>query len=76
MCSSDDRIKCLAALTERVQGFLDDGYHIIINYKSDDLCLVKLRHHNGNRIQLTLRLNDRILEQTTNHVKNYTHKVC
>lgn len=76
MCSSDDKLKCLAALAERVQGFLDDGYHIIVNYKSDDLCLVKLRHHNGNRIQLTLRINDGTLEQTTNNIKNYTRKVC
>lgn len=72
----DRKQKGLAALNERVQGFLNDGYHIIINYKDDVLCLVKLRHHNGNRITLKLDMVSGELSQLTNNIRNYHQKVC
>lgn len=72
----DRKLKGLAALNERVQGFLQDGYHILINFKDDRLCLVKLRHHNGNRIILKLDYQSGELSQLTNNVKCYHQKVC
>lgn len=72
----DRKLKGLCALNERTQGLLKDGYHIIINYKDDVVCLVKLRHHNGNRIVLKLDYESGYLSQLTNNVKNYHNKVC
>lgn len=69
------KLKGLAALQERVQGFLGDGYHILIDYKDDAVCLVKLRHHNGNRIVVKIDYRNGELSQYTNNVRNYTHKV-
>lgn len=68
--------KGLAALNERVQGFLQDGYHILINYKDNNLCLVKLRHHNGNRIIVKYDFRNGELSQLTNNIKCYSQKVC
>lgn len=72
----DLKMKALAALNERVQGFLNDGYHVIIDYNDDTLRFVKLRHHNGNRIVVKLDITNGILSQYTNHIRNYEEKVC
>lgn len=72
----DRKLKGLAALNERVQGFIQDGYHVLINYKDDVVCLVKLRHHNGNRIVVKLDHRSGELSQYTNNIRNYSHKVC
>lgn len=72
----DRKLKGLVALNERVQGFLEDGYHILINFNDDGVCLVKLRHHNGNRIVLKLEYQSGILSQLTNNVKCFHQKVC
>lgn len=72
----DRKQKGLAALNERVQGFLQDGYNILINYKDDRICLVKLKHHNGNSIVVKIDLESGILSQLTNNVRNYHQKVC
>lgn len=71
-----DKLKGLCALNERVQSLLEDGYHILFHYKADDLELVKLRHHNGNRIVLKLTFCDGILSQRTNQVPTFHAKVC
>lgn len=71
-----DKLKGLCALNERVQSLLNDGYHILFHYKSDDLQMVKLRHHNGNRIVLKLTFSDGILSQRTNHIPTFHAKVC
>lgn len=76
MCENVQTIKALAAFNERVQGLLDDGYHKIIDYDSSDLAMVKLRHHNGNRIIIRLYKNECRIIQHTNNVLNYTCKVC
>lgn len=72
----DIKMKGLALLNNRVQDLLQDGYHVIINYKSDDLCLVKLRHHNGNRIVVKYNAVDGILSQHTNNIEVFHHEVC
>lgn len=72
----DRKQKGLAALSERVQGFLQDGYHILINFKDERICLVKLRHHNGNRILLKIDFESGELSQFTNNVRCYHQKVC
>lgn len=69
------KLKCLAAFIERQQGLLQDGYHVLVNYTSDTLCMTKLRHHNGNRITLKLDMMDGILSQRTNNIENYRQKV-
>lgn len=71
----DRKQKGLAALNERLQGFLQDGYHVIISYKDETLCLVKLRHHNGNRITIKLDIPSGELSQLTNHIKVFHQKV-
>ena len=72
----DIKQKGLELLNQRVQDLLADGYHIVINYKDNSLCLVKLRHHNGNRITLKFHILDGTITQCTNHIQVYTHKVC
>lgn len=71
----DRKLKGLAALNERLQGFLQDGYHVVVNFKDDTLCLIKLRHHNGNKITLKLNIPSGELSQLTNHVKVFSQKV-
>lgn len=70
------QVKGLAALNQRVQDLLKDGYHIIVQFHDEQLCLVKLRHHNGNRIVLKLDYRSGYLSQLTNSVRCYNHKVC
>lgn len=71
----DKKLKGLAAFDERLQGLLKDGYHIMISYKDDVLCFVKLRHHNGNRITLKLDIPSGELSQLTNHIKVFHQKM-
>lgn len=70
-----NHIKAYAAYYERLQGFLDDGYHETVRYTDDKLLLSKLRHHNGNRIMLKLSLDDGELSQHTNNVKVFCQKM-
>lgn len=68
--------KGLAAFSERLQGFLLDYYHIQVKYEDADLCLVKLYHHNGNRITLKyLRKESRVV-QYTNNIRVFDQKMC
>ena len=69
------KLRGLELLNQRVQDLLADGYHIVINYKDNSLCLVKLRHHNGNRITLTFHILDGTITQRTNNIQVYSHKV-
>lgn len=69
------KMRGLELLNERVQDLLADGYHIVINYKDNSLCLVKLRHHNGNRITLAFHILDGTITQRTNNIQVYSHKV-
>lgn len=71
----DMKQKGLELLNQRVQDLLADGYHIVINYKDNSLCLVKLRHHNGNRITLAFHILDGTITQRTNNIQVYSHKV-
>lgn len=64
--------KGLALLAERVQALLDDGYHILFQFKDKNLALVTLKHHNGNRITLSFTTNDYTITQKTNHI--ITHR--
>lgn len=64
--------KGLALLAERVQALLDDGYNVLFQFKSDNLAMVSLRHHNGNRITLKFTTNDYTITQQTNHI--ITHR--
>lgn len=76
MISEKAREKSLAALTERLQGFIDDGYWII--FYAADKCsyFVKLCHHNGNRVSLSLNLTNGDLSQFTNNKQVFSGKVC
>lgn len=69
------KMRGLELLNQRVQDLLADGYHIVINYKDNSLCLVKLRHHNGNRITLAFHILDGTITQRTNNIQVYSHKV-
>ncbi len=67
--------KGLALFSQRVQDLLSDGYHVVVKYENDDLCLAKLRHHNGNHIILKFNVGEGIISQLTNHIQNYRYKV-
>ena len=67
--------KGLALLAERVQALLEDGYHVLFQFKSDDLAMVSLRHHNGNRITLKFTTNDYTITQQTNHISTHRETV-
>ncbi len=72
---SDNYQKGLALFSQRVQDLLGDGYHVVVKYEHDDLCLAKLRHHNGNKITLKFNVGEGIISQLTNHIQNYRYKV-
>ena len=76
MLPFESKMKCLVALSERVQGFLDDGYQTLFDYHYNDMVCYKLRHRNGNIIFLKLNLVDGILTQCTNGQQTHTEKVC
>lgn len=76
MIQFDSKMKCLVALSERVQGFLDDGYQTMFDYHNNDMVYWKLRHRNGNIISIKLDLIDGIITQYTNGKQAHTEKVC
>lgn len=76
MIQFDSKMKCLVALSERIQGFLDDGYQTMFDYHSNDMVYWKLRHRNGNIIVIKLNLVDGILTQCTNGHQTHHEKVC
>lgn len=69
------KLKGLELLNQRVQDLLADGYHIVINYEDNCLRMIKLRHHNGNRITLLFHILDGTITQRTNNIQVYSHKV-
>lgn len=76
MVQFDSKMKCLVALSERIQGFIDDGYQTIFDYHDNNLTYWKLRHRNGNIISIKLDLVDGIITQCTNGKQTHTEKVC
>lgn len=76
MITFDLKIKRLAALSERVQGFLDDGYQTMFDYHYKDMVCYKLRHKNGNVIFLKLNILNGKLTQTTNGQLTHIEEVC
>ena len=76
MVNFDSKMKCLVALSERIQGLLDDGYHTIFDYHDNYMTYWKLRHRNGNIISIKLNLVDGIITQCTNGKQTHTEKVC
>lgn len=73
----DDRRyrKGITLLSKRVQSLLDDGYHILFQFKDKDLVIVTLRHHNGNRITITFSTNDYTITQKTNYITTHRETV-
>lgn len=71
-----NQFKTLAAYNDRLQGFLQDGYHIIVTYNDDTLVMAKLRHHNGNRITLKLYVRQGRIVQYTNNVTILDQTLC
>lgn len=76
MVNFNSKMKCLVALSERIQGFLDDGYQIIFDYQDNYMTYWKLRHRNGNIISIKLNMVDGIITQCTNGKQTHTEKVC
>lgn len=76
MITFDTKIKRLAALSERVQGFLDDGYETMFDYHYKDMVCYKLRHKNGNVIFLKLDILNGKLTQSTNGHLTHSEEVC
>lgn len=72
----DRKIKCLAAIDERLQGLKQDGYEVIIDYKDNSLFFSKLRHQNGTVIVLKADIKSGRISQLTNGTKVYDCKVC
>ena len=76
MITFDQKVKRLAVLSERVQGFLDDGYETMFDYHYKDMVCYKLRHRNGNVIFLKLDILNGKLTQCTNGQLTHTETVC
>ena len=76
MVNFDSKMKCLVALSERIQGFLDDGYQTMFDYHDNDMVYWKLRHRNGNIIVIKLNMINGILTQCTNGNRTHSEKVC
>lgn len=76
MTPFDKKMKGLVALSERVQGFLDDGYEVLFASNFNDMVCTKLRHHNGNIIFLKLDCENGTLSQCTNGKERHSEKVC
>lgn len=76
MVNFDSKMKCLVALSERIQGFLDDGYQTMFDCHDNDMVYWKLRHRNGNIISIKLDLVDGIITQCTNGKQTHTEEVC
>lgn len=76
MGSSVNRIKGLVSLAERTQGFLQDGYQIMFEHKDESLCMVKLKHQNGNVITLSYNIVNGTITQRTNGRETHQEKVC
>lgn len=76
MVQFDYKMKCLVALSERIQGFLDDGYQTMFDYHDNNMVYWKLRHRNGKIIVIKLDLADGILTQCTNGIQIHSEKVC
>lgn len=76
MVQFDSKMKCLVALSERIQGFLNDGYQRMFDYHDNSMVCWKLRHRNGKIIFLKLNLINGVLTQCTNGKQTHTEKVC
>lgn len=65
------RIMALRVFEERVQGLVNDGYHIVFKSSSitADLLHCKLRHHNGTHIVLFGYVSEnRIVQKTDGRI--------
>ena len=72
----DNKQKLLAALQERCQSLIHDGYSIIYTTDNKGWHYVKLRHSNGNYVSVIAYSNDcSIVQRTNGHVVHY-EKVC
>lgn len=71
----DNKLKGLSALNRRVDDLCKDGYYINFMYQSDDMQLIKMVHHNGNRISLILKWSSGTISQRTNNKEVYCEKV-
>lgn len=76
MYNDINRLKGLVYLAERTQGFLEDGYQIMFEHKDKSLCLVKLKHQNGNIITLSYNILNGTITQRTNGRETHQEKVC
>lgn len=72
----EPRCRGLSVLVERVRSLKQDGYHVIVESTTETCSIVKLRHHNGNRVLLKLDYQDGFLSQFTNNILRYHQKVC
>lgn len=75
MRQNNTNLKGLSILYQRMEDLKKDGYDIIANYQDNNLCLIKLRHRNGNRITLKYSAKDGIVSQSTNNIQNFCDKM-
>lgn len=75
MRQNNTNLKGLSILYQRMEDLKKDGYDIITNYQDNNLCLIKLRHRNGNRITLKYSAKDGIVSQSTNNIQNFCDKM-
>ena len=68
--------KLLAALKERCQSLVKDGYTIIYSANGIGWVYYKLRHTNGNYVSLHAMLEYNRLVQRTNGLIVHDEKVC
>lgn len=69
-------LKSLAVFQNRLQGFIDDDYRIIVSYNSSTLLYRKLRNMKGNTIELKYYPHNGQIIQKSNHKVTYDSKMC
>lgn len=72
----DKRQKLLAALNERCQSLIKDGYTILYSANGIGWVYIKLRHSNGKYVSLNAMYECNRLVQRTNGIIVHDEKVC
>ena len=71
----DNELKAVSEFYRLTHDLLQDGYRTMFAHVVDGMYLSKFVHRNGNRVMLTLSLQDGRLSQTKNGKVQFTTQV-
>lgn len=72
---NDNELKAVSEFYRRTHDLLQDGYRVMFAHVVDGLYLSKFVHRNGNRVMLTLSLQNGRLSQTKNGKMQFVTQV-